>query len=195
VLDSNGLRVLAYTVAAIACLVAGVREAVRKRKQPELWPTFWLVTAAFFLVIAAARETDIADLVTQLGRDVAIVQGWYDHRRKYQAMAVATVTGIWFVTVVISLWRVPARRRRYLPVAVVAFSLLAFSGIRAVSLHQIDAVLYRRPIHGVKIDAIVELTGLLLAIGLTFWPPRRDRRRIRSTPPAPVWPVTSQQAR
>lgn len=195
VLNSNEFRVLAYTVAAIACAVAGVREALRKRQKPELWPTFWFVTAAFFVVIATARVADVADLVTQIGRDTAIAQGWYDHRRKYQAMAVAAVTGIWFVAVVISLWRVPARRRRYLPAAVVAFSLLAFGGIRAVSLHQIDAVLYRRPIHGVKIDAIVELTGLVLAIALTFWQPRRDRRPAPSPPPVPAWPITSQQVR
>jgi hypothetical protein len=194
-LDSNGLRVLAYTVAAIACVAAGVREVRYKRGRPELWPTFWFVTGAFFAVIALGRASGIAGLATELGRETAINQGWYDQRRKYQAMVVATVTGIWFITVVISLWRVPARRRRYLPEAIVAFSLLAFGGVRAVSLHQIDAVLYRLPIHGVKIDAIVDLTGVVLAIALTFWQPRRDRARLRAAPPAPALASTSPPTR
>jgi hypothetical protein len=193
-LNSDGLRALAYLVAGICCVIAGIREVRRKRDYPALWPAFWFVTAVFFFAIVAARETDVIDLMTRLGRETAIAQGWYDHRRKYQTMVIAAITGVWFITVVISLWRVPARRRRYLPEAIVVFSLLAFGGVRAVSLHQVDAVLYRRPIHGVKIDAILELAGVALAIALTFWQPRRDRHRRPTPRPAPVWPVTSQPA-
>jgi hypothetical protein len=190
-LNSGGLRALAYLMAGVCCVLAGIREVRRRRDYPELWPTFWFVTAVFFFAIAVARETDVANLVTQLGRETAIAQGWYDHRRKYQTMVVATITGVWFITVVISLWRVPARRRRYLPEAIVVFSLLAFGTIRAVSLHQIDSVLYRRPIHGVRIDAIMELPGLALAVALTFWQPRRDRHRAPTARPAQIWSTTS----
>jgi hypothetical protein len=193
--NSGGLRAFVYFAAGVCCVIAGIREVRRKRDYPELWPTFWFVTAAFFFAIVVARETDVIDLMTQLGRETAIAQGWYDDRRKYQSMVIAAITGVWFVTVVISLWRVPARRRRYLPEAIVVFSLLAFGGVRAVSLHQVDAVLYRRPIHGVKIDAILELAGVVLAIGLTFWQPRRDRRRAPTPRPASAWSATSQPAR
>jgi hypothetical protein len=195
-LDSNGCRVLAYTIAGAACLVAGVREQRHKRGRPELWPLFWFVTAGFYLAIAVGRAVDIGGLATELGRDVAIAHGWYAERHKYQAMVVGAVTAIWFVTVAISLWRVPARRRRYLPEAIVAFTLLAFIGVRAISLHQIDSLLYRRHLHEVKVDAVVELAGVVVATMLTFWPWRAARAGRRSEgrrpiPPSPVAPAQS----
>ena len=71
----------------------------------------------------------------------------------------------------VAVWRVPERRRRYLPAALVVFTLVCFAGIRIISLHQVDTLLYNRPIRGVRIVAIVELTGVALTILATYWHP------------------------
>jgi hypothetical protein len=97
------------------------------------------------------------------------------------------VGAIWFISVVIALWRVPARRRRYLPAFVVVFTLMCYAGIRLVSLHQVDALLYRRYFHGVKYDAVFELIGLAIAIVVCVTAPRARRStEVRVTaPPRP----------
>jgi hypothetical protein len=71
--------------------------------------------------------------------------------------------------VVVALWRVPERRRRYLPMAIVSFSLMCYAGIRVVSLHQVDTVLYRRHIAGAKVGSVVEILGIATAIVVTSW--------------------------
>jgi hypothetical protein len=170
-LDSNGLRVAAYLLVAVASLVVGLRERRWVASNPNLWPWFWYLTAALFVAMALGRATDIGDLATALGRNEAFTHGWYAHRRRIQSVVVGTLAGVWFVVVSIALWRVPERRRRYLPAAIMAFTLVCFAGIRLVSLHQIDGLLYRRQIAGAKFGAVVELVLLALALAATLWQP------------------------
>ncbi len=168
-LDSNWLRVAGYAAAALAAFLAARRERPLVRANPNLWPAFWLLTAGLFLLMAVGRAADFAGIATELGRSEAVSHGWYADRRKYQAAVVVGLGAIWFVAVVVALWRVPERRRRYLPMAIVAFSLMCFAGIRIISLHQVDAVLYRRHIGGAKVGSIVEFLGLATAIAVTSW--------------------------
>ena len=169
--DSDGVRVAAYLVAAAVAGVSWWRERRRVGADRSLWPTFWLLTGAFFLFLALARAVDLGGLATELGRSEAKERGWYDDRRKYQALGAAIIGGIWFVTVVIALWRVPARRRRYLPAALSVFTLMCFIGVRLISLHGIDALLYRRDLGGARFGAVVELALLGVAVLLTAFPP------------------------
>jgi hypothetical protein len=169
--DSDGVRVAAYLVAAAVAGVSWWREHRRVGADRSLWPTFWLLTGAFFLFLALARAVDLGGLATELGRSEAKERGWYDDRRKYQALGAAIIGGIWFVTVVIALWRVPARRRRYLPAALSVFTLMCFIGVRLISLHGIDALLYRRDLGGARFGAVVELALLGVAVLLTAFPP------------------------
>lgn len=171
--DSNGLRVLAYCLAAAASVHMGLRE--RHRRQVgggrEIWPTFWFLTAALLAVMALGRAADIGGLVSEIGRREAREEGWYEVRRGYQAAAVASIGAIWLIAVVVAVWRVPERRRRYLPSALVVFTLICFAGIRVVSLHHVDTVLYNRPVRGVRIAAIVELILISLTILTIYWHP------------------------
>jgi hypothetical protein len=72
------------------------------------------------------------------------------------------------VTVLVALWRVPERRRRYLPTAIVVFSLQCYAAIRLVSLHHVDALLHRSELNGARLGALVEIGGLLLTILVTL---------------------------
>jgi hypothetical protein len=173
--DSDGGRVLAYLVATAVALLAWWREHRRGRSDPGLWPTFWLLSAAFFLAMAVARAADLGGLATELGRSEAVEHGWYADRRRFQAYGAVLVAASWFVTVVVALWRVPARRRRYLPAALAMFTLMCFIGVRLISLHQIDSLLYRRQLGGAQFGAVVELALLAVAVVLTAVPPPTGR--------------------
>ena len=170
--DSDGLRVAGYLAVAIASVVVGLYEHRRVRSHRALWPTFWYLTALLYAAMAVGRAGHVAELIANLGREQAAAAGWYAHRRRYQTMAVGSVATVWFVVIVASLWRVPERRRRYLPMALLSFTIVCYAGIRMVSLHQIDSVLYRSYISGAKVGAVVEVALLVAALVLVFWHPR-----------------------
>ena len=161
VLDSGSLRVAAYCLLAALAAYWYARERVAP-PSPARWPTYWLLTAFLLLSMGVGRAGAIGDLVSELGREQARSSGWYEGRRSIQAVAVAVIAGAWVVSVVLAIWRVPPRRRRYLPSVVVVSTLVMFATVRLVSLHQIDTVLYRRDIGGIRIVALVEL--MLLAL-------------------------------
>jgi hypothetical protein len=169
--DSDGVRVAAYLIAASVALTTWARERRRARSVPSLWPTFWLLTAAVFLAMAIGRAADLGGLATELGRSEARAQGWYADRRRIQAVVVAALGATWLIVVATALWRVPARRRRYLPAALAVFTLMCFVGVRLISLHQVDSLLYRRDIAGAQVGALGELALLAVAVVLTAWPP------------------------
>jgi len=177
-LDSNSVRVACYLAVAAASFVAGLREHRRARTNSNLWPTLWFLTAVLFLFMALGRAGNVAELAADIGRREAQHAGWYDNRRKYQAMVVSAVAGTWFVAVVVALWRVPERRRRYLPMALLSFTIGCFAGIRTISLHQVDGLLYRRFIAGAKVGSVIEVALLAVAFATTFWQPapHPDRR-------------------
>ena len=189
-LDSGALRSGGYVVLAVFSVVIAVRERrVAAQASGRLWPTYWWLTAGVLLVVAVLHGTSLADLVAQVGRNEARDAGWYETRRSAQTVAVAGIAAVWVVSVVVAIWRVPPRRRRYLPSAVAVSALLAFIAVRAISLHQIDALVYRRDLAGVRFVAVIEL-GLLVVMGATMavrfdptrgYRPVDQRRRIRST--------------
>jgi hypothetical protein len=174
--DSDGVRVAAYLVATAVALVTWGRERRRVRSTPSLWPAFWLLTAAVFLAMAIGRAADLGGLATELGRSEARAQGWYADRRRIQAVVIGLLGASWLVVVAVSLVKVPARRRRYLPAALAVFTLMCFVGVRLISLHQVDSLLYRRHIGGAEVGTLAELVLLAVAVALTAWPPPIDQR-------------------
>ncbi len=188
VVESSGLRAAGYAVTGLICVVAASREAASQ--SAVRWRAFWYLTAAVLVAMALARAIGIDDLLTQLGREQARLDGWYRTRRRLQAALVGTVAATWIVVVFVSIWRVPERRRRYLPTALAAFTIMCFAAARSVSLHHVDAVLYHRSIAGVPVVAIAEWSLLALTATAIIVSPslglHRDTR-VR-TLPTPVGP-------
>ena len=154
------VSVVAYFVAAWLC-----QRASRKRLDPasEL-PThrlvrFWLALALIMCVLGINKQLDLQSLLTQVGRDLAIAQGWYQDRRSVQ---------LWFVGIVLAIalaafggilfWAWPFRRYIWVPSLGMGL-LLAFVLIRASSFHHMD-VLIGLPVLGVKMNAILGLGSI-----------------------------------
>lgn len=168
-LDSGWLRVGGYAAAAALAALWGRRERVGlASRDVDWWPTYWMMSALLLVIMGASRAGGLGDLVGEFGREQARSGGWYETRRAAQAIAVVGVSLAWLAGVIVAIWRVPPRRRRYLPHVVALSTVLAFAAIRIVSLHQIDTVLYRRDIGGVRIVAITELTLLSLVMLITL---------------------------
>lgn len=171
--DSNWLRICGYLVVVALCVVAARRE---DPDDPATWRPFWYFTGGLLLVMALGRMVDLGDLAGDELRARARSDGWYESRRKFQSVVVAGLGFAWLVIVFTAVWRVPERRRRYLPMIVAVVTLAAFAAIRVVSLHQIDTVLYRRRILDVRYSTAIEFMLLAVAAPCTLLAWRRHRR-------------------
>ena len=56
--------------------------------------------------------------------------GWYASRRRLQALVVVGLGTAWLASVLTAIWRVPERRRRYLPMIVVVLTIGFYAAIR-----------------------------------------------------------------
>ena len=165
-----------YLFSGVTTLLLGSVERHRRiGSAATLWPTFWFATGALLLVMAAGRASNVSEILTDIGRDRARAGGWYDVRRSLQAWVIGSVAAVWAVTVAVAVWRVPERRRRYLPTAIVVFTLVCFVGVRLISLHQVDALLNNYDVRGVTVGAVIEVGLLLCVIGVSAWRLRRPR--------------------
>ena len=168
-LDITACAVVLYGIAGTTAVVIGVVERRRNVAESGLWPMFWFATGGLLLFMAAGRASNVSDLLTDIGREWARSGGWYEMRRSLQAWVIGAVAAIWAATVAVAVWRVPERRRRYLPTAIIVFTLVCFAGIRLISLHQVDALFNNHDIREVTMGTIVEATLLLLFTTVSAW--------------------------
>lgn len=178
IVDAAWLREVGYAVVGLIAAIWAVREHVRPPQQrPDWWPAYWWTSAILLVAMGGARVGSLEVLVEDFGREQARAGGWYESRRNLQGLVVLVLGGVWLVGVLGAIWRVPPRRRRYLPHAIGVSGLMAFAAVRVVSFHYVDALLYRRGIGGVRFVSIIEL-GVLAATALagmaTARFPRRD---------------------
>lgn len=190
-LNSNGLRAAAYLVAGMLCFAASTRgPADADARTLQLVRAFWLALAAMLVVLAFSRMFDLGPWLTDRGRDIAEAQGWYDERRRLQSRAVQAIVLMGGFGVLAGvMWFFRAAYREH-PIAFIAsVYLLSFVLVRAISLHQVDSVLYNHPIEGVRVNALLELAGIglmMVAAGLALL---RLVRADASPAPADVrWP-------
>ncbi|MDZ7726977.1 MAG: hypothetical protein U5Q44_01580 [Dehalococcoidia bacterium] len=160
-MDSGLLRSLAYLAIAALSLLAWTRER-RAGPDPGIWPQFWLLTGILLLGLGLSRLAGIDDIVTSTGRETAREGGWYEARRAFQALVVGGLGMAWLSGTGLAIWRIPERRRRYLPAAIVVLTIVCFAAMRAVSLHHVDHVLYNIEVGGTRPVVVIELTLLLL---------------------------------
>ena len=113
------------------------------------------------MLLGVNKQLDLQSLLTQVGRDLALSQGWYEQRAKAQ---VNFISGIAVVGALISVSLYVIYRHASLAVkfALLGFVfLLCFVVIRASSFHQIDWLLGKQ-IVGARVNVVLELGSLIL---------------------------------
>jgi hypothetical protein len=105
------------------------------------------------------KQLDLQTLFTQIGRDLAKSQGWYDQRRHVQKWFIETVAvgGLAGLFALICVFRGSLRRNALALVGAVL--LVSFVVIRAASFHHVDEFLGWR-VRSVHMNAILELSGI-----------------------------------
>jgi hypothetical protein len=195
VLNDKTLRVAAYGVAAALALGAGLAPSTRDRRAGWLLPGFWTATCAILAALALSREIDLASRVASIGRDVFRTEGWYPDRRPVQEASVVAVLAV--ATCVFgggAALLVLRKHPQLIPGFAAVLMLATFLAVRAISLHHIDSLLYRRSIGDVQINALAELAAIAAVALAALLAMSLSRVADRNTPNRAAGSIENTQA-
>lgn len=118
---------------------------------------FWTVTAVAMVVLGVNKQLDLQTWLIEHARRAAFAEGWYDDRRRVQAVFVLAVAAAGLGA---TWWGVRQLRGVAHQVALALVGLgviVSFVAVRAASLHQIDHLLSLGP---VRLNTVLEFGGI-----------------------------------
>lgn len=159
------LTVAAYIVAFSLCRRASRgRPIVAPGSSVRRLSRFWMLLALVLMCLGLNKQLDLQSLLTQVGRDLAVAQGWYGNRREIQALFVGAFVILGLLTLgSLVAWVWPFRRYALLPIVGVA-TLIAFVLVRAASFHHVDVFGGIRVLSD-SVNLILELGGIAIIGG------------------------------
>ena len=121
---------------------------------------FWGIVITLFVFLGINKNIDLQTFLTDVGRRVAMAQGWYEQRATVQTIFVLTIAVMGVVTLSLLL----KLTRDLLPRHILAFvglaTLAVFLVVRAASFHDIEAAM-RFEIVGMRLSWYLEMAGIL----------------------------------
>jgi len=164
------VTVAAYFICALLCFAAARKRqyVVIKRQDVDSNPRlFWLLLALLLIALGFNKQLDLQSLFTQIGRDIAMQQGWYEDRAVVQTLFIVALglLGMMFLVLTIVLLRHCNSKVKLALIGCVFLFLFILT--RATSFHKVDQLL------GVsfaetKVNWILELggTGIIVVAAL-----------------------------
>ena len=145
------LTVGAYALAAIMAAIVWWRQQT----------SFWAVMALILAFLCLNKQLDLQSLMTDIGRQMAKVQGWQSKARVVQAFFVGFLGTFALISTVI-FWRWSRGVSLDKRIAAVGMLLLgAFIVIRASSFHHMDSFI-GWTLLGAKMNWLLELGGIAI---------------------------------
>jgi hypothetical protein len=160
-----------YFWGAYSCRATAIRLEVG-----SLETRAWTAIAVLLALLGVSELLQLQPAVTNFGRSTAFDEGWYWHRQGIQAAFTKIGAAI---TVVFSLGLFLSARRTSLECAIAlafAVMIVGYILVRAVSLHQVDALLLRT-MFGLHWSRIPELAGSVIILLSSL------SRRLKLVPP------------
>jgi hypothetical protein len=160
------VTVALYFVAAWVCFLSARRSQVLDRRASSYgrWePRLWVLFAVVLLALGISKQLDLQSPFTEAMRVVAREQGWYETRRQYQYAfigAVAVFAACAAAALIAATWRLG----RALKLAALGMVfVLAFVAVRAMSFHDVDALIGTRVLN-VRVNWMFEIGGIVVVI-------------------------------
>ena len=146
------VTVAAYFVTAVICALCALLSDRR-----EIWWGF----ALGMLLLMINKKQDLLGSMTALGRSITWRAEWYAARGSIQILIIVGIVVLAGFLLTSARWFLrPLQRVTWLGLAGVIF-LPVFAATRAVSLHQIDIILFS-PVAGIYLNWVIELGGIAL---------------------------------
>lgn len=160
------LAIVLYLMAFLLCLRAMI--IVRARKDyaspSHEYPAFWLLAAWCLLLLGFARQLNLHPWLSQTIKTLARQQGWYLHRRPFQTYTILALAAAGLLGLALAGWHLRHARWPYLVVFTAILFLIAFTGVRFISLHNLDHFLAHKVFGQVSVNRLVEGTASLCVI-------------------------------
>jgi len=163
----------ATTAAYFAAFGLCLRTTLRTRRVAPWAPTadfrplLWLALAALLFLLGVNKQLDLQTWFTQVGKQLALAQGWYARRRAVQACFVAVVGLGGLAGIGAAYWVVRGTLREHLMAVIGMGFLLSFVFIRAASFHHVDRLI-RMGFGGVKMNHVFEIGGIT-CVAVAAW--------------------------
>ena len=154
------VTVVAYFFVAVLCLKAAFTPNINESSNTKnSIKTFWLLLSFFLIALGINKQLDFQTLLTQIGRDLAKSQGWYEYRRIFQLVFIIEIglVGIVALTAFNKTYRNTCSSIKTALTGCII--LFVFILMRASSFHHID-ILINIKLAGIKMNWILELGGL-----------------------------------
>ena len=148
------VTVVVYFTVAIICMKAATSAGSNKSEK-----LFWLCLTIFLIALGINKQLDFQTLLTQIGRDIAFAQGWYQNRRIVQLgfIILVGVLGVSGLTILLIMYRNASSAIKIAFIGCII--LFVFILMRASSFHHVD-ILINMKLAGVRMNGILELGGL-----------------------------------
>ena len=128
------------------------------RDEAMLW-RFWSLVVLSMLLLGVNKQLDLQTWFTEIGRDLAHRQGWYEGRRPLQVVFIGLIA---LIGGCLTAWLAFAMRHvlhRVVGALVGLGALVTFVIVRAASFHHVDMLLGRGR---VRLNWVLELGGIAL---------------------------------
>lgn len=150
------VTVAVYFIVALICLKAAFTSNSEKSIK-----NFWLFLTLVLISLGVNKQLDLQNLLTQLGKEIAIDQGWYKNRRVVQAGFIFFI-GLTGITTLIFLIKTYRDTNFTVKIALTGCTVLfLFILIRAASFHHVDIFINLKFIE-IKMNSFLELGGLAI---------------------------------
>ena len=163
------VTVAVYFIVALICFKAVFLSNIHYRQNKpgsdKSILVFWNFLAFILIFLGFNKQLDLQSLLTQIGRDIAVEQGWYKSRRTVQVIFVISI-GLIGVATFTYLIRTYRNTNSSVKIALTGCVILfSFIFIRASSFHHIDIFISMK-LAGVRMNGALELGGLaIIGIG------------------------------
>ncbi len=152
--------VVAYFITALLCLISALPHRLvfpLQRVSQIRW--LWGFFAILLLLLGINKQLDLQSLVTVVGKELALSQGWYQQRRMVQTQFIVAIVIAALLLVSVIGRAIYAERQTYRLALLGLMFLSCFIVIRASSFHHIDALIGWQVV-GLRMNWILEIGGI-----------------------------------
>ena len=137
----------------------------------------WGSLAAVLLFLGINKQLDLQSLLTQVGREVAARQGWYEMRQSVQNWLIAAMALASIVMLVGLGWILRQAWRFYWPMLFGLVFLARFIIVRAASFWGVSLPQLSQWTGGLRINWLLEISGAVL-VCISAWITLKQRKNL-----------------
>lgn len=159
--------VFGYVAATIACWSVWRKEQRAVRRSSIGSPSFWMILTLLMLFLGINKQLDLQSLLTDIGRRMAKADGWYQNRRFYQRVFIASLFVAGPIVLGVFGWLARKQSKRNFTALLGTVFLCVFVLTRASSFHNVD-IFFGSTIGGWRWNWILELGGIAMVLAGAF---------------------------